>query len=104
MASAAIRLSVPPLLAGLAACSLPVLADAEVKACKAQIKATTNHDISGEKQAGWNVNVGSGRRDTTIVFEATAEHPRYLCSLVDEAVTGIVEQRVIYPSAAETEA
>jgi hypothetical protein len=92
------------MLSALTACSLPVLADAEVEACKAQIRATTNHDLAGEELAGWNINITNGRRAATIVFAGTAEHPKYVCSVVDEVVTGLVEERVIYPAPDQTKA
>lgn len=96
MTRAAARWSGFALLLGVAACSMPVLTDREVDACKTQIKLVSGFDLSTEDPAGWSVNVVNSSRSTVVSFEATSAHPVYVCNLEENVVTAIIEQRLIY--------
>lgn len=96
MTKAATRTAGIGLLLGVAACSMPVLTDQEVDACKTQIRVVSGHDLSKEDPAGWSVNVVNFSRSTVVSFEATNAHPVYVCNVEDNVVTAITEQRLIY--------
>jgi hypothetical protein len=87
----------------VAACSALTVADEEIAACKKQIKEASGNDLSAETHVGSNLNVTNSSRSVVLSFDATEKHPFYICYLQDGTVTGILEQRQIYPSQAAVE-